>query len=84
MTSATVFNYLFQDAKLALVANCSNFAMGMVLQEISLDDQNHLDYSLISYYLRSVSACDRDLFAAYSTIQHSIYICLDARISRGS
>ncbi|GBM82791.1 hypothetical protein AVEN_139439-1 [Araneus ventricosus] len=81
MAKATLLYHPSMDAKLALVTDCSDFAMGGVLQEISSDGPKPLGFfsKKLSPTQCKYSTYDRELLAAYSAIQHFRHL-LEARV----
>ncbi|GBN99004.1 Transposon Tf2-11 polyprotein [Araneus ventricosus] len=81
MAKATLLYHPSVDAKLALVTDCSEFAMGGVLQEISSDGPKPLGFfsNELSSTQCKYSTYDRELLAAYSVIQHFRHL-LEARV----
>ncbi|GBL58551.1 Retrovirus-related Pol polyprotein from transposon 17.6 [Araneus ventricosus] len=81
MAKATLLYHPSVDAKLALVTDCSDFAMGGVLQEISTDGPKPLGFfsKKLSPTQCKYSIYDRELLAAYSAIQHFRHL-LEARV----
>lgn len=80
MAEATLLHHPSIDAKLSLVTDCSNIAMGAVLQEISADGPKPLAYfsKKLTPAQCKYSTYDRELLAAYSAIQYFRYM-LEAR-----
>ncbi|GBO18941.1 Transposon Ty3-G Gag-Pol polyprotein [Araneus ventricosus] len=81
MAKATLLYHPSVDAKLALVTDCSDFAMGGVLQEISSDGPKPLGFfsKKLSPTQCKYSTYDRELLAAYSAIQQFRHL-LEVRI----
>ncbi|GBN88517.1 hypothetical protein AVEN_198989-1 [Araneus ventricosus] len=81
MAKATLLYHPSVDAKLALVTDCSDIAMGGVLQEISSDGPKPLGFfsKKLSPTQCKYSTYDRELLAVYSAIQHFRHL-LEARV----
>ncbi|GBN07811.1 Transposon Tf2-11 polyprotein [Araneus ventricosus] len=81
MVKATLLYHPSVDTKLALVTDCSDFAMGGVLQEISSNGPKPLGFfsKKLSPTQFKYSTYDRELLAAYSAIQNFRHL-LEARV----
>ncbi|GBN33744.1 Transposon Ty3-G Gag-Pol polyprotein [Araneus ventricosus] len=80
LAGATLFSHPSTNAKLALVTDCSDFAMGGVLNEITPKGPKPLGFfsKKLTPTQAKYSAYDRDLLAAYSAIQYFRHM-LEAR-----
>ncbi|GBN20197.1 Transposon Ty3-G Gag-Pol polyprotein [Araneus ventricosus] len=80
LADATLLSHPSTDAKLALVTDCSDFAMGGVLNEITPKGPKPLGFfsKKLTPTQAKYSAYDRELLAAYSAIQYFRHM-LEAR-----
>ncbi|GBN48413.1 Retrovirus-related Pol polyprotein from transposon 17.6, partial [Araneus ventricosus] len=80
LADATLLSHPSTDAKLALVTDCSDFAMGGVLNEITPKGPKPLGFfsKKLTPTQAKYSAYDRELLAVYSAIQYFRHM-LEAR-----